>query len=40
MACLEGIALRQGWISPEEMKDIGRSDAEKSIWAISVESYR
>lgn len=40
VACLEGIAYRQGWITEERMARARAADAQESVWAIPAESHR
>lgn len=40
VACLEGIAYRQGWITEERMRELAPADAQESVWAIPAESHR
>ena len=38
IACLEGIALRQGWINSDKMKKLAQPMSKKPIWAVPFES--
>ena len=38
IACLEGIALRQGWINSDKMKKLAQPMLKKPIWAVPFES--
>lgn len=39
VACLEGIAYRQGWITEEKMRQLA-THAEKPVWPVSAEGNR
>ena len=34
MACLEGIALRHGWITADKMRELAEDHVKEPIWPV------
>ncbi len=39
VACLEGIAYRQGWITEEHMRELAKAYAQEPVWSVPAKGY-